>query len=187
VLSQGRRRLWHKRIAPVVGLVLVAALAGGLVVTQWHQGTPGPTSAVPAVPGQIETLDVSNLTFGVAVRPQDGKTGLFLVLSLPDGRGGWNEVTGGGVIDQPGPPPTILFGNTQFPRVTFAALPAGATSINAVFNGDIDFQIHAVNVRGTDGQVYVVVAIVTGSPTDAAQLQNLTWVDAQGQQQRITR
>lgn len=70
--------------------------------------------------------------------------------------------------------------------MTFAALPAGARSVEAVFPQDIHFQINAVTVQGTDGQFYVVVAVVTASPTDAAQLQSLTWVDGRGQQQRIT-
>ena len=186
VLVLGRRRLWRKRVAPVIALLLVAALAGGMAVTQSQHGPFTISSALSADPGETVRLDVSDMTFGVAVRPQDGKTGLFLVVHLPDGHGGWREVSGGGVIDTPEPPPTILFGNTQFPRVTFAALPAGARSVNAVFSRDVDFQIKAVTVRGTDGQFYVVVAIVTASPTDAAQLQSLTWVDVRGQQQRIT-
>ena len=185
VLSQGRRRLWRKRVAPVVGLVLVAALAGGMVVMQSQQGPPGVTSAVPVVPGEIEQLDVSDQTFGVAAKYKEGRTGLFLVLSLPDGTGGWNEVTGGGVIDQPVPPPTILLGNTQFTRVTFAALPAGSTSINAVFSGNVDFQINAVSVRGDDGHVYVVVAVVTATPADAGRILGLTWVDDQGHGQEF--
>jgi hypothetical protein len=184
VLTQGRRRLWRKRVAPVVGLVLVAALAGGMVVMQPQHGPPGVTSAVPVVPGEIERLDVSEMAFGVAAQHKEGKTGLFLVVFLPNGSGGWSEVTGGGVIDQPVPPPTILLGNTQFPRVTFAALPAGSTSINAVFSGNIDFQVNAVNVRGADGHVYVVVAVVTATPAEAARILGLTWVDDQGHGQR---
>lgn len=103
VLVQGRRREWRKRLAPVVALLLVAALAGGLAVAQ-SQSQHGPfnvSSVVSADPGETIRLDVSDVTFGVAVRPQDGKTGPFLVVHLPDGNGGWREVSGGGVIDTP--------------------------------------------------------------------------------------
>ena len=101
------------------------------------------------VPGEIEKLDVVDMTFGVAARHRDTDRDLFLRVYLPNGTGGWNEVFGGGAMDQP-PGPTIFFGNTQFPRVSFATLPAGSTSIKAVFSAaGTDAQIATVTVRAS--------------------------------------
>lgn len=137
---------------------------------------------IPVVPGAIEKLDVADLTFGVAARHSRTNSDLFLVVYLPDGAGGWREVFGGGSMDQP-PGPTIFGGNTQFPRVSFATLPAGSTSIRAVFSADTDSVVNAVPVRGIDGQAYVVVAVVTATAADAGRLRGLAWVDDQGQPQ----
>lgn len=186
VLVRGRRRLWRNRIAPVVGLILVAALAGGVVVTLPHHGPLGVADRVSVVPGEIETLDVSDLRFGVAARYRDTDTGLLLRVFLPNGSGGWSEVSGGGVMDQP-LGPTIFFGNTQFPRVSFATLPAGSTSVKPVFSAETDSQTSWVSARGIDGQIYVVVAVATATSNEAARLLGLTWVDDQGQTQQYTR
>jgi hypothetical protein len=85
-------------------------------------------------------------------------------------------------MDQP-PGPTIFGGNTQFPRVSFATLPAGSTSIRAVFSADTDSVVNAVPVRGIDGQAVVVVAVVTATAADAGRLRGLAWVDDHGQPQ----
>jgi len=185
VLVRGRRRLWRNRIAPVVGLILFAALAGGVVVTLPHQRPPGVAESVSVVPGEIETLDVSDMRFGVAARHRDTDRDLFLQVFLPNGRGGWSEVFGGGAMDQP-VGPTIFFGNTQFPRVSFATLPAGSTSVTPLFSAETDSQLNTVSVRGIDGQVYVVVAVATATSNDAGRLLGFTWVDDQGRTQRYT-
>ena len=76
VLARGRRRLWRNRVAPAVGLLLVAAFAGGVVVvTQQHHGPPGVARNVSVVPGEIERLDVADLTFGVAARHKNTRQG----------------------------------------------------------------------------------------------------------------
>jgi hypothetical protein len=88
-------------------------------------------------------------------------------------------------MDQP-VGPSIFFGNTQFPRVSFASLPAGSTSVKAVFSAETDSQLNTVSVRGIDGQIYVVVAVATATSTDAARLLGFTWIDDHGQTQRYT-
>jgi hypothetical protein len=183
VLAEGRRRRRRRQLGAVLGIVLVAALAGGGVVTQLRQpDSRHVIASVPVVPGEIVKLDVADLTFGVAARHSRTDRDLFLVVYLPDGAGGWGEVFGGGSMDQP-PGPSIFAGNTQFPRVNFATLPAGSTSIRAVFSTGTDYVINAVPVRGIDGQPYVVVAVVTPTAADAGRLRGLTWVDDQGQPQ----